>query len=185
MKYLGHLVGEGQVCPLAAKIEAIQTYPKPQTKIELREFLGLISYYRKFINHLADMANPLFRALKESESDRIEWSSEKVESFEQLRKSLSSTTVLKSLNFSQPFYLQTDASGTGIEAILSQIDSRGQEHPVAYYSRKLAPTQRNYSVTEQECLAVVMAVRHFAFYLESMTLTVVTDHRALTWLTQL
>ena len=119
MKYFGHLVGERQMCPLAAKIEAIQTYPKPQTTIELREFLGLISYYRKFINHLADMANPLFRALKESESDRIEWSSEKVESFEQLRKSLSSTTVLKSLNFSQPFCLQTDASGTGIEAILS------------------------------------------------------------------
>ena len=96
--------------------------------------------------------------------------------------SLSDNPVLLAPNMLKPTTLCTDASGVGLGAILSQEDHSGLDRPVAYFSRGLTKAERNYSTTELECLAVVAAVKHFAYYLESLPFKVITDHRSLLYL---
>lgn len=102
--------------------------------------------------------------------------------FETLKKCLTSSPVLRHPNFNNTFYIQCDASDVGIGAVLFQEDETGGEHPIAYFSKKLTSAQKNYSVTERECLAVVMAVKRFRPYIELMHFVIITDHSSLKWL---
>ncbi|CAG8797203.1 6769_t:CDS:2, partial [Dentiscutata erythropus] len=112
----------------------------------------------------------------------FEWKSEQQEAFEWLKIQLITVLILRYPDFSQPFYLHTDASGTGLGAILAQKDENKNEYVVAYASRSLNRAERNYSTTEQECLAVIWAVEHFKHYFGISPFFVVTDHSALKWL---
>ena len=107
---------------------------------------------------------------------------ERVAAFTQIKQLLASDCVLASPDPNEPFLLQTDTSGVGIIAILSQIQENGEEKPVGYYFRQMLPRERRYTVSEQECLGVVEGIQHFKIYLSSGQFTVVTHHRCLTYL---
>ena len=178
-------MGRGVVQLLEAKVEVVRSYPKPKKKKDMRAFLGLANYYRRFIAGFASIAVPLTDATRKIAPDKINWSHEMEEAFQQIKDSLTSNPVLSSPDTQKPFCLQTDASGIGIGAVLSQQGTDGAEHPVAYYSRKLLPRETRYTVSEQECLAVVEAIKHFKVYLTGAEFTVMTDHSSLIYLDKL
>ena len=177
--FLGHVVGGGTVKPQAGKIQAIQDFRRPKTKKDIRAFLGLAGYYRKFIPNFSHLTASLSDLNRKGIPNLIPWTDKHQEAFDKIKAQLSSESVLTCPNQDLPFILHTDASGRGIGSVLSQWNGQGEEKPVAYYSRKLEPRERKYTVTELECLAVVDSVRHFAVYLLGADFTIVTDHGAL------
>ncbi|KAL5517640.1 hypothetical protein EMCRGX_G003226, partial [Ephydatia muelleri] len=161
--YLGHIVGNGHVRPEKGKVAAVEAFPVPKTKKDVRAFLGLTGYYRKFIPEYATIAAPLTELTKKEQPNCLAWSSGCAEAFEALKRHLCTSPVLKCPNFGRPFVLQTDASDWGVGAVLSQKDDDDNEHPVAYFSKKLLPRERRYSTIEKECLAIKLATHAFRF----------------------
>ena len=183
--YLGHVVGNGTVRPETNKIGAVESFPRPETKREVRGFLGLTGYYRRFIPDYATIALPLTDLTRRTSPNVVEWNEECTKAFETLKRCLCCDPVLKSPDFTQPFVLQTDASDRGAGAVLSQHGADGEEHPVAYYSRKFLPREERYSTVEKECLAIKLAIAAFRVYLLGRRFTIQTDHRSLEWLDKL
>ena len=179
--YLGHVVGGGEVRPELSKLQAVEEFPIPKTK-DVRAFLGLAGYYRRFILNFASIAVPLTDLTKKTSPTSVKWSTSCENSFNQLKKLLCTTPVLNSPDFHREFVLQTDASDRGIGAILSQYDEQGQEHPIAYFSKKLLPREERYSTIEKECLALKLGIQAFRVYLLGRRFKIQTDHRALVWL---
>ena len=183
--YLGFVVGGGLVKPELSKVQAVLNFPTPTDKTGVRAFLGLTGYYRRFIPDFASLAAPLTDLTRKCAPTRVSWSNECEQAFKSLKGCLCSDPVLRSPNFEKQFILQTDASNRGIGAVLSQCDEEGQEHPVAYYSRKLLPREERYSTVEKECLAIKEAIHHFRTYLLGRQFKVETDHQALVWMDRL
>eukprot|EP00731_Ephydatia_muelleri_P034136 Em0048g12a len=183
--YLGFVVGGGLVKPEPSKVQAVLNFPTPTDKTGVRAFLGLTGYYRRFIPDFASLAAPLTDLTRKCAPTRVSWSNECEQAFTSLKGCLCSDPVLRSPNFEKQFILQTDASNRGIGAVLSQCDEEGQEHPVAYYSRKLLPREERYSTVEKECLAIKQAIHHFRMYLLGRQFKVETDHQALVWMDRL
>ena len=152
--YLGFRVGSGTVQPEKSKIEAVKNMERPQTKKQVRTFLGLTGYYRRFIPHYSTVAASLSDLTRKSLPTQVVWSVECEKAFQELKNRLCSSPILYNPDFSRDFCLQTDASDRGCGAVLSQMDDDGFEHPVAYYSRKLLPREQKYSAIEKECLAI-------------------------------
>ena len=182
--YLGHMVGNGTVRPENSKLEALKEFPIPRTKTAVRGFLGLAGYYRRFIPNFAETAAPLTDLTRKTDTKEVQWNSECGRAFEKLKSLLCGEPVLKCPDFEKPFVLQTDASDRGVGAVLSQL-YEGEDHPVAYFSRKLLPREEKYSVVEKECLAIKLAVQIFRVYLLGRSFTIQTDHRSLEWLDRL
>lgn len=180
VKYLGHVLGNGVIRTDPDKISAIVEYPVPRSIKDVRRFLGMSGWYRKFISNYASITTPLTDLLKNRK--KFVWDDNAQKSFEELKCLLSSAPVLHSPDFARPFYIHCDASKTGIGSVLVQVNSEGDEVPVAFMSKKLNKAQRNYSVTEQECLAAVLSIKKFRPYIEGHEFTVVTDHASLKWL---
>ena len=183
--YLGHVVGNGVIRPEHSKVEAMMSFPVPQTKKQVRAFLGVTGYYRKFIPNFATVAAPLTDLIRKNRPNQVVWTSTCDKAFTELKKQLCSDPVLKSPDFDRAFILQTDASNRGVGAVLSQIDDNGEEHPVAYFSRKLLEREEKYSTIEKECLAIKLAIQAFRVYLLGKPFTIQTDHRSLEWLDRL
>ena len=163
----------------------METFPIPTTKQQIRSFLGLTGYYRRFIPDYAAIAVPLTDRTRKAAPNRVQWDEHCDKAFRELKHRLCHTPVLWSPNFSLPFVVQTDASERGMGAVLSQCDEAGNDHPIAYYSRKLLPREQKYSTIEKECLAIRLAVEAFRVYLLGRPFTIQTDHRALQWLNRL
>lgn len=183
--YLGHVVGSGQVRPETDKLQAVETFPIPTTKQQVRSFLGLTGYYRRFIPGYASIAVPLTDRTRKTAANRVQWDEHCDKAFRELKHRLCQAPVLWSPNFSLPFVVQTDASERGIGAVLSQCDEAGNDHPLAYFSRKLLPREQKYSTVEKECLAIRLAIKAFRVYLLGRPFKIQTDHRALQWLNKL
>ena len=177
--YLGHIVnGEGnQVDP--NKISAITNISPPQDQTEVRAFLGLVGYYRRFIPGFAAIAAPLHQLLKKSV--QLQWSPECQTAFETLKQRLIEPPILKRPLPHGVFTLQTDWSTKAIAAVLCQ-EQEGKECTIAYASKTLTATESNYSATEGECLAILWACKHFRHYLWGRAFFLQTDHQALKWL---
>ena len=174
--YLGHVITSNGLSPNPARIDAVQSLPAPTNIKELRQFLGLTSYYRRFIPAFARVAAPLHALTRKSAS--FEWTSSCQTAFDQLRSKLVAAPILAYPDFGRDFILETDASINGLGAVLSQEQEDGKAHPVAYASRALSPTEKNYGITELETLAVVWAVTHFRYYLYGHNVRIFTDHTA-------
>ena len=180
--YLGHIVGNGQVRPKLANVEAILNYPVPDSKKSLRRFLGMVSYYRKFCKNFASVAAPLHN-LTSSKSSYV-WDHSCQLAFEQLKYFLTNDPILKSPDFNKSFSLQIDACDVGAGGVLLQ-ESNGLLHPVSYTSNKFAKHQLSYSTIEKELLALILAVRKFDYYIHNAVVTdVFTDHQPLRFLEQ-
>lgn len=177
--YLGHLITQEGVKPNPAKIECIHNFPVPTTPKEIKSFLGLAGYYRRFIPNFAKISKPLTRLLQKDVL--FNFDSECLSSFNDLRKALISDPILIYPNFEEIFVLTTDASAFAIGAVLSQ-GPVGRDLPIAYASRTLCSAETKYSTIERELLAIVWSVKHFRPYLYGRKFILVTDHRPLTWL---
>lgn len=140
-------------------------YLQPETKKYVQAFLGLLGYCRRFSPNFADIAAPLTVLTRKKKPDKIIWSDVCDSSFGKLKESLLRHPILNVVNPEKKFLLPTDASGRGLEAVLSQQDAQGCEHPVAYESRILQPKEMKYSTIEKECLAVIWALKVFYTYL--------------------
>ena len=183
IKFLGVIVGSGSVRPDPDKVHSIKEFPKPQTKKEMRSFLGLLSFYRKFVPRLADYVAKLTDLLKKSNVDRIKWNDDLDNCFYNARVLISNDICLAIPQIDKQFILQTDASQVGIGAVLAQeID--GELRPISFISRKLNKAECNYAVIEKECLAIKWAIDYFYSYLYGGKFVVKTDHAPLTWLSQ-
>ena len=180
--FLGHVVTPDGVACDPAKTEAVSNWLTPQTVTEVRSFLGLASYYRRFINGFATTASPL-TALTEK-GRFFDWSKDCSNAFSILKKKLVEAPILAypSSDPADPCILDTDASNSGIGAVLSQVQG-GTERVIAYASKTLNHSQRRYCTTYRELLAVVVFVKHFRHYLIGQSFTVRTDHSSLRWLT--
>lgn len=180
IKYLGYIVGNGCLKTDPEKIRAISEFPQPATIRQLRRFLGLTGWYQRFISNYSAVSAPLSDI--KGKPEKFKWSAKAQEAFEALKHCLTSAPVLTHPDFSKPFLVQCDASLTGVGSVLCQVGEDGQEHPIAFMSKKLNAAQRNYSVTELECYAAVLSVKKFRPYIEGMKFTIVTDHASLKWL---
>ncbi|EXX64785.1 gag-pol fusion protein [Rhizophagus irregularis DAOM 197198w] len=150
-QFLGHVVGKEGVKPDPEKVNKMVNYPEPQNIRELRKVLGLFSYYRRFIKDFAKVADPMYKLLKKDAP--YEWTNLQQKAFENLRDKLTTAPIVQYPDFSKPFFLYTDASTIGLDAVLAQkIDD--QEHVITYASRTLIPAEKNYAITELECLAI-------------------------------
>lgn len=180
--YLGKKVGQGEVCPLLAKIQTILDFPAPKTRRELRRFLGMAGYYRGFCKNFSDVVSPLTSLT--SPSKNFVWSPACQNAFESAKALLCSAPVLAAPDFSHPFKLDVDASASGAGAVLLQEDQHGIDHPISYFSKKFNKHQLDYSTIEKEALALLLSLQHFEVYVGSSSVPVIvhTDHNPLVFL---
>lgn len=183
LKYLGFIIGSGMLKTDPEKVSAIQRIPPPKSPREVRSFLGTAGWYRRFIKDFASISSALTDTLKKGK--KFVMTPEAMQSFQSLKYALTSAPVLRHPDFNREFFIQCDASEYGIGAVLFQKNEFGGENPIAFYSQKLNSAQKNYSVTEKECLAAVLAVKRFRPYVELMKFTIITDHASLKWLMSL
>ena len=181
IEFLGHNVGQGQLRPVQNKVAAVRDAPRPKTKKQLRSFLGLVGYYRRFIPNFAAIAAPLTDRTRKGEPAVIRWGDNEERAFNTLKQKLEREPILHLPDLATPFILRTDASDFGLGAILLQ-EKDGKKFPIAYASRKLLPREQRYSIMERECLAVVWGTQKFEPYLYGKHFQLETDHQPLTCL---
>ncbi len=177
--FLGHVVSINGITADLSKVEAIRSYPVPRNIKEVQRFLGLAGWYHRFVPDFSKIAEPINALKKKGHS--FHWSPQCQDAFEQLKAHLTSPPILGHPNLQLPFIVYTDASDTGLGAVLTQRKAQGLEKVIAYASRTLNKAESNYSATEKECLAVIWALEKWQHYLEHKMFTVVTDHSALQW----
>ena len=158
IRYLGHIVSSKGVQADPDNLKAITSYPAPHDIKELRQFLGLSNYYRRFFEHYSGITEPLHKLTRKSGAG-YQWTDECDNAFRVLKQRLTTPP-----NFSYPFILATDASGIALGGILSQTIN-GSEQVIAYWGRQMNKAERRYSKIEREALAVVAAVKEFYPYL--------------------
>ncbi len=183
ISYLGHLINSDGVRPDPSKVQAVQQFPIPTNLTDVRSFLGLTTYYHRFVPCYSTVAEPLYRLQKKNE--HFVWTKERQIAFDAIKQLLISSPTLRFPDFEREFILMTDASGVGVGVVLSQVDEHEKEYVVGYASRALSSEERNYSTTEKECLAVLYGIKYFRCYLHGNHFTVITDHGSLSWLINL
>lgn len=184
LKYLGFIVDKDGLRTDPDKVAAILNFPRPRNYTQLKRFIGLASWYRRFVKNFSTVAAPLHNLTKGNKRTKLVWNDQAEESFIALKTLLTTTPVMTCPDYEKPFIIQCDASGLGVGAVLCQeID--GVERPVAYLSRKLNDRERKFTTSERELLSVVHAIEKFRQYVDGTHFTVITDHSALQWLSKM
>ena len=179
VEFLGHVISEQGIKTDPKKTECIDKWPTPKNVHDVRAFLGLCGYYRKFVYRFSNIAKPLYK-LTEKRTPFV-WSEECAEAFKVLKEKLVQSPILAHPDVTKPFILDVDASDKCIGAVLSQETDDG-ECVIAYGSRTLTQSERRYCVTRKELLALVTFVKFFRHYLYGKKFLVRTDHGSLRWL---
>jgi len=179
VQFLGHVVNKNGISPSPEKTDLISKCPPPKTPKQVKQMLGLVGYYRRFVPNFAQTALPLTKLLQKN--SKFKWTAACQAAFDSLKTALITPPILAFPVFAEPFHLYTDASGEAIGMILGQIIN-GNESVIAFAGRVLSKPERNYSVTEIEALAVIEGVKHFHCYLYGSKFTIHTDHSSLKWL---
>lgn len=176
-KYLGHIIENNSLRPLKDYLTAVKDFPPPETRKQVRQFLGKINFHHKFVPHSAILLDPLHNLLRKDV--KFLWSEECQKSFDAVKTLLCSEPVLKIFDPALPISIYTDASLQGVGAVLKQTDENGDSRPVAYFSRKLSPAQKKKKAIYLECLAVKEAVKYWQHWLMGKHFTVYSDHKPL------
>ena len=155
IEFLGYEISNSTICPTKNKIHAVENFPVPQNVHNVRQYLGLTSYFRKFIPDYARKSKPLSELLHKN--IEWKWESSQQEAFQNLKLALVTKPVLQIFYKNLECCLYTDASRIGIGGVLIQ-EKNGKEHPIAYFSKQTTPEQQKYHSSELEALAVVLAV---------------------------
>ncbi|KAK7116867.1 hypothetical protein V1264_002473 [Littorina saxatilis] len=179
--FIGHSLKEGQRGLLLENVTKILNAPRPETKKQVRSFLGLAGYYREFIPNFAAITAPLSDMTRKGCPNRILWGPAQEKAYQTVRDLMSRDPVLRLPDTAKEFILRTDASDEGIGAMLMQ-EHGGKPFPVSYASKKLSGAEKNYSTMEKECLAIVWGIKKFELYLQGVKFVLQTDHKPLTYL---
>jgi len=179
VEFLGHVVSAEGIAMQDRKISAIRDWPPCRNVSEVRAFMGLSGYYRRFVKDFSVIAAPLYDLMKKGA--KFYWSAECQEAFDELKDRLISKPILALSEDEGMYLLDTDASETGLGAVLSQLQTNG-ERVIAYASRTLSAPERKYETTRKELLAVVYGLKRFCQYLLGRHFAIRTDHAALSWL---
>ena len=174
IEYLGHVISRNGVATDPAKIQIIQQWPSPKNITQLRAFLGLTGYYRRFIKGYGVICRPLFDALKKNS---FVWCESQEKAFQHLKLMMSTPPILALPNFNEPFVLEADASGQGIGAVIMQ-----QGKPIAFFSKSLGPKAAAASTYEKEALAILEALKKWKHYFASTSLIIKTDQQSLKYI---
>ena len=180
LKFLGFEVTSSGIKSIPEKVQAMTEFETPKCKKQLKTFLGLTGYYRRFIKNYAEVTKPLNSAIN-GEDSHLEWTTACEKSFNDLKTMLTSAPILKYPDIDKPFILDTDACFNSVGSVLSQMEN-GLERPVAFSSRLLSAHEKGYCVTRKELLAICVAVEHFKPYLYGKQFLIRTDHKALEFL---
>ena len=177
--FLGHHITPTGIVPLPDKVKVISQYPQPTTVKGLQEFVGMINFYHRFIPGAARMMSPLYTALAGNPKTLI-WSDVMSKAFDATKKALAEATLLSHPHHGAPLSITTDASDLAIGAFLQQFVNNSWE-PLAYFSKKLQPSETKYSAFDRELLALYLGIKHFRIFLEGRQFTAFTDHKPLTF----
>ena len=177
VEFLGHMIDAEGVHPTAEKVRALVDAPVPTCVSELRSFLGMLQYYGKFLANLSTLLQPLNNLLREGVP--WSWEPECQQAFDDAKKQLLSAKVLMHYDANLPLVLACDASSYGIGAVISHVLENGDERPIAFASRTLSPSEKNYGQIEKEALSIVYGVKKFHQYLYGRKFTLETDHKPL------
>ena len=179
VSFLGHVISERGISVQQHKVKAVNEWPQPRNKRDVRAFLGMSGYYRKFIPCYSDIAAPLTDLTKKDV--KFDWTEREQTAFELLQYRLTSADVLAHPNPKRPYFVTTDASDFATSGVLSQEQDDGTMRPIAYFSRKMNDTERRYATHDKELLALVRAVDHWRCYLEGSEHPIMlrSDHRSL------
>ena len=180
IEFLGHVISSRGLEIDAGRVADLQNIARPTTVTELRKAIGAFSYLQRYIPGFADIAKSLYQLTEGKKNTELKWTKEHDDAFLELKRRVTEAPCLKLPDFTQPFWLTTDASNVGIGSQLSQMDN-GVLRPVAFFSRTLRKHERNYTTTSKELLAVVESIKKFRIYLQN-PFTLITDHRAIRWL---
>ena len=187
MEFLGVVLVDGAIKMDPAKIKGVADWPTPQTVRDVRAFLGFTGFYRYFIPNYSAIARPLIHLTKKATP--FHWEEPQVKAFETLKTLMCRKPILRQPDYTQPFFVSTDASAYGVGAVLSQEGElnprtkKPSQHPIAYYSATFTPTERNYDIYERELLAVLKALEHWRPHVAAtdIPVTILTDHANLTF----
>ena len=179
IQYLGHRIGRKGISPFSDKVKAIREFKTPTTVTEIKSFLGLANYYRKFIKDFSRKAKPLNELTKKGTP--FLWTEKAQESFMELKRRLVTSPVLAHADPALPFRLTTDASRTGLGWVLEQKQD-GKFRVICYGGKSLTPAQSNYGISDLEALAVVTAIKDLDCYLRYQKFTILTDHQPLKYM---
>ena len=156
---MGHFISPDGIATDSSKTDKVKKWPTPTSQREVKQFLGFVSYYRRFIKDFATIAKPLHRLTEKNV--QFKWTSQCQTAFDHLKQCLTTAPVLAFPDFNEVFILDTDASDAGIGAVLSQLDDDNKEHVIAYASRTLSKPERRYCVTFKELLSVITFIHYF------------------------
>ncbi|UYV72403.1 K02A2.6-like [Cordylochernes scorpioides] len=177
LEYCGHVIDKMGLHKTNDKIRAVLDAPKPLNVTQLRAFLGLVTYYHKFIRNAADVLSPLYALLKKG--TKWHWSTECRKAFREIKEIISSDQILIAYDPKLPIRLSCDSSSYGLGAVLSQIDVDGNERPIYFISRTLSQAEKKYSQIDKECLSIIWALKKFNNYLFGRKFELITDNKPL------
>lgn len=177
VKYLGHVIENNSIRPLKDNLISIKNFPVPRTQKHIRQFLGKINYYNKYVPDVAITLDPLHNLLRKGQ--KFIWTEKCKESFEKMKELLCSQPVLEIFDPKLPINIYTDASLHGVGAVLKQNQPDGEEKRVAYFSKKLNEAQKRRKAIYLECLAIKEAIKYWQYWLIGKPFTVFSDHKPL------
>lgn len=184
IEFLGHLITKDGIKPLESKVRAISEFPKPETVEELRRFLGLLNYYRKFVSNLAEKQHPLLKFIKgnkKRDKSKLEWTEITDNAFLACKEALVGATLLGFPSETAKLAVVVDASNTSLGGALQQLKGDSWQ-PISFFSRKLSPAEQNYSAYDRELLAIYASIKYFKYMLEGREFVVFTDHKPLIYM---
>jgi hypothetical protein len=181
IEYLGMIIEEGKISMDTVKLGGIRDWPVPTTLKQTWSFLGFGNFYRKFISHYSELARPLNDLTKKDK--KFEWSTKCQEAFDTMKKQFMEELVLLMPDQSKPFQIESDASNVATGAVLTQLDSNGDRHPVAFLSKTFSKTERKYEIYDRELLGIIWALKKWRHYIQGSghTTIVYSDHKNLTY----
>lgn len=178
MDFLGLIVGKDGLRVDPKKMDVIKNWPRPANITEVRSFLGLVQFFRRFIARFSEIAVPLTNLTKKNQSIG-KWDSKCEQAFAELKHAVTSAPILRSPDWKKPFKGHIDASQLAVGGTLTQMDEDDLEHPVAFHSKKLSPAEANYSANDRELLALISFLQRFRCYLEGTEFEILTDNQVL------
>jgi hypothetical protein len=181
IEYLGLVISHNSIEMDEGKLSAIKDWPIPRRLKDVQSFLGFGNFYQRFIARFSEIAQPLYALTKKGTT--WNWDNACQQAFDKLKQAFITAPVLVMPNTTQPFRVETDASGYAMGAVLSQQDEEGKWHPCAFLSQSMAPAERNYNIYDKELLAIIRALEEWRHYLEGAdhTVKIITDHKNLSY----
>jgi hypothetical protein len=181
IEYLGMIIEEEKISMDTVKLGGIRDWPVPAMLKQTQSFLGFGNFYRKFISHYSELARPLNDLMKKDK--KFEWSTECQEAFDTMKKRFTEEPVLLMPDQSKPFQIESDTSKVATAIVLTQLDSNGDQHPIAFLSKTFSKTERKYKIYNWELLGIIQALKEWRHYIQGSghTTIVYSDHKTLTY----